>query len=618
MRDLDDQRFIKLPAAASPYEHSGMELSTSPDSVYYYISVATNLLRVHIDSGDVRVYTDPLCWIEKAVVAPTGDVYYTGYHQNFPYSRKSCQRAYKINWDDATPSAIPILSPDEDYDSLAVVNIKEKPFLLAFRSNFLDLVEFSTGKQYTVYIDDFAKFGSLRQHPIQGDIFYLQTEDTLYKMSLGDPIPWDGDQPFHLAMKPMPIKTSMLKYLPTKDPDRVFLVYDHGVQIRTFQPVAAELLPVAVTGSSCIMNKNGSHSICRKSQMILVFKSHLDGVEHLYQSDFDIAGWELLPDGEALLLSKNNEVYVWKPSYEHPKKLGNVGLSGKLSLVWYPLAQVATISHAINRGFRPDNSSMDQNPKTRVLTKKNGEWTFSDQAFEGLPMKLENLPVVLIAKANSNSLSYDVIDQTGAIINSRTALLLDTTTESSLYPSLFFRLESSLLALDNESDLYSMLDGNLRKFDVYTNTELPVPPIPEGYKVDSFELPHFVRLEKVGAREELRMNLKSGQLSEADSVISGPGLRERWSAPISLWGPGILVEKWGEKLELPIGNFFPTPDEFVVGYDRYEKGMTMRSIIRIDPEWMDQQLKKSRLYELERKEVDDGEDIIIRPTPSPS
>ena len=44
----------------------------------------------------------------------------------------------------------------------------------------------------------------------------------------------------------------------------------------------------------------------------------------------------------------------------------------------------------------------------------------------------------------------------------------------------------------------------------------------------------------------------------------------------------------------------------------------MRSIIRIDPEWMDQQLKKSPLYELERKEVDDGEDIIIRPTPSPS
>jgi len=131
----------------------------------------------------------------------------------------------------------------------------------------------------------------------------------------------------------------------------------------------------------------------------------------------------------------------------------------------------------------------------------------------------------------------------------------------------------------------------------------------------SFYQPESLLLADLQTRRQLRLNLRTGQLSDEEDFRFRPELKYSWPAAIKAWGEGIMVEKWNEKLELDIANIFQTPDDFVVGYERIEKNMTLHSILRIDPKWMDMQLKKSQLYDLHRKDLD-NEDAISRPVPS--
>ncbi len=100
------------------------------------------------------------------------------------------------------------------------------------------------------------------------------------------------------------------------------------------------------------------------------------------------------------------------------------------------------------------------------------------------------------------------------------------------------------------------------------------------------------------------MNFRTGLSGDfLDEEIWKSWTKVEWPNGTFYFSGKTVVSHQGESFKIELRPFFQTEDPYLVGLTRKVGDQTTNSIMKIDPHWMEAQLKKSPLYHVERKEI---------------
>ncbi|HET9237159.1 MAG TPA: hypothetical protein VFO10_07905 [Oligoflexus sp.] len=310
----------------------------------------------------------------------------------------------------------------------------------------------------------------------------------------------------------------------------------------------------------------------------------------------EITEWQILTDGEVILITAARELLQWSPATERFSKIAHISLEGKLQVSWFPLPQVLAVHHAVEHyTFYPDSYRGSLPPLTLLFTRKDDQWISPSGPMEGFPLSRYSLPVVLLLGVSSQKANVQVVNQSASLIN---ALELCSAPNSESARDFIIALTSiaqQVMTSSPDPFLYSTCSGNLRKFNIYDGTEHETFPIPEGYVATTFDDDKWVYLESETSSKWI-MNLRTGLSGDfLDENIWKLHTQVEWSHGISYSSVPAVVTPSGESFPIDLRRFFQTADPFTVGLTRKDRVGKTNSIMKVNPHWMDRQLQKSTL-----------------------
>ncbi|HYX39375.1 MAG TPA: hypothetical protein VE954_40260 [Oligoflexus sp.] len=619
--DLDKQKTIPLPNVLGDKPYRNLELFRVPNSNEFLLSVNEFILKVSYPDGAVSVFSNPSqCWITRMDVTANGHTIFLDY-QNPSLSGKKCSRLHRIEWPESGPVVQDLqLGVDEDsITSFLLARVNDKEFLISSRKDMLEAwdMDRELATQTSLWLDKNLGTAVLQKHPYQNDRFYVLSLQSISQVVLKQQAPWFVPSALISTESTIPHpsqwQTRFLK-ASARDFSKILLLYENALHFKTFLTAGDNLLEIGLSCSDkgCRSSPDRRYAIHQDDERHLQWVDHVNQRQMKREFDFALLQSEALNDGTVILVSATKDIYVWTPDSDVLQAIGPVDLEGDVTVQSYPLAGIVTISTPqVDTWGLLTTAAM---PKTVMLIKRGGSWSITNKSFPGLPLPISTLPLVLFATLNDEALEFAAVNASGQILHNYRGLsfaefstVLNESFAASNPGHLKAILEYALKhvqVLGHEPYLYSSCRGVLTQYDIYRGLEMPPPmSIPSRYRASSFLWEDWLAvedLEDASQRYNSVMNIRTGHILKLNSDAYHK----------LLFNIGILGghwdnqeeefrDKWGQTFLMDYQDarsLFATPDEFVAGFSTGHIRSKKQSSVRIDPDWMDRQLRKSSLH----------------------
>jgi hypothetical protein len=382
----------------------------------------------------------------------------------------------------------------------------------------------------------------------------------------------------------------------TPEPGQFYLFGSTRVERFTFD-VAPELTdPPFPCARLCSIVASGDYAFSQSDEGTLVWTDFQSGIRKTHESKQKIFHFSALPNNEVLYTSTDKKAFIWRAKTNELLELGSFELDN-LWVQYFPIVDLVTLSTMpVDAPTNSQNTA--RQIETIVLRRDNGLWKPATGKRKGLPLppspQLAVLP--LLQEGNRpQTLALEILNQQGTSLHT---LELVNPVQGTV--PIFYSLSIARRSLSIDPSralIYTTGAGRLEAFDLYNGQARSVPLLPEGYKATIFYGSEWIGLEVIDSAMEplwAFMNVLSGVRIPVNSPL--PGASQNTVIQGATIRKAVNIrDSSGEIFEFR-GDLKTTSDPFVLLFEFRTADGSQLASVRVDPNWIDAQLRKTPLY----------------------